>query len=164
MQDAYLGGVDTTLSGAGRVSLLEIEGLNSYYADSHMLFDVGLRIETNEVVALLGRNGAGKSTTLKTIAGEVKPRRGAIRLEGQQIAGLEPYRIAHRGVQLVPEERRIFGIDHGGGEPGAGAVSAPTRAPLDEIYGTSRACASAANPRAPSSRAASSRCWRSPAR
>ena len=55
------------------VSLLEVEGLNSYYGDSHILFDVSLRVETNEVVALLGRNGAGKSTTLKSLMGVVTP-------------------------------------------------------------------------------------------
>ncbi|MDB5883468.1 MAG: transporter ATP-binding protein, partial [Ramlibacter sp.] len=56
------------------MSLLEVKGLNSYYGDSHILFDVGLRVERNEVVALLGRNGAGKSTTLKSLMGVVTPR------------------------------------------------------------------------------------------
>jgi branched-chain amino acid transport system ATP-binding protein len=117
------------------VSLLEVDGLNSYYADSHVLFDVGLRIEANEVVALLGRNGAGKSTTLKSIAGAVKPRRGSITFDGQQIAGLEPFRIANQGVQLVPEERRIFGSITVEENLVLAAVSHPDPAPLDEIYG-----------------------------
>ena len=118
------------------MSLLEVDGLNSYYADSHVLFDVGLRIEANEVVALLGRNGAGKSTTLKSIAGAVKPRRGSITFDGQQIAGLEPFRIANQGVQLVPEERRIFGSITVEENLVLAAVSHPDPAPLDEIYGT----------------------------
>jgi branched-chain amino acid transport system ATP-binding protein len=78
------------------MSLLEVEKINSYYGDSHILFDVSLRVERNEVVALLGRNGAGKSTTLKTLMGVIRPRSGAIRLDGAPI-------------QLVPEDRRVFG-------------------------------------------------------
>ena len=91
------------------MSLLEIEGLNSYYGDSHILFDVALRVEEREVVALLGRNGAGKTTTLRSLMGVVTPQSGSIRLDGEPIAGLPPFAIARRGVQLVPEERRIFG-------------------------------------------------------
>ena len=68
------------------MSLLEVSGLNSYYADSHILFDVGLRVEKNEVVALLGRNGAGKSTTLKSIMGVVTPKSGSVKLEGVELA------------------------------------------------------------------------------
>jgi ABC-type branched-subunit amino acid transport system ATPase component len=62
------------------MSLLEVEGLNSYYGDSHILFDVSLRVEPNEVVALLGRNGAGKSTTLKSLMGVVTPKSGSVKL------------------------------------------------------------------------------------
>ncbi len=116
------------------MSVLEVQNLNSYYADSHVLFDVGLRIEMNEVVALLGRNGAGKSTTLKSIAGAVRPRRGSIRLDGDEIAGLEPFRIANRGVQLVPEERRIFGSITVEENLVLAGISHPDPAPLDEIY------------------------------
>jgi branched-chain amino acid transport system ATP-binding protein len=90
-------------------ALLEVEKINSYYGDSHILFDVSLRVEKNEVVALLGRNGAGKSTTLKSLMGVVPPRSGAIRFEGQRIDGSPPFAVARRGIQLVPEERRIFG-------------------------------------------------------
>jgi branched-chain amino acid transport system ATP-binding protein len=91
------------------MSLLEIDRINSYYGDSHILFDVSMRIEENEVVALLGRNGAGKTTTLKTLAGVVAPRSGTIRLNGLPIHGLPPFRLARNGIQLVPEERRIIG-------------------------------------------------------
>jgi branched-chain amino acid transport system ATP-binding protein len=91
------------------MSLLEVKGLNSYYGDSHILFDVDLRVEKNEVVALLGRNGAGKSTTLKSLMGVVTPRSGAIMFDGADIAGKKAHAIARAGMQLVPEERRIFG-------------------------------------------------------
>ena len=91
------------------MSLLEVKGLNSYYGDSHILFDVDLRVEKNEVVALLGRNGAGKSTMLKSLMGVVRPRAGEVILDGQNLAGQPPHRIAQAGIQLVPEDRRIFG-------------------------------------------------------
>jgi branched-chain amino acid transport system ATP-binding protein len=91
------------------MSLLEVEKINSYYGDSHILFDVSLRVERNEVVALLGRNGAGKSTTLKTLMGVIRPRSGAIRLDGAPIQHCSPHTIAGLGIQLVPEDRRVFG-------------------------------------------------------
>src|SRR5271168_488268 len=91
------------------MSLLEVEGLNSYYGDSHILFDVSLRVERNEVVALLGRNGAGKSTTLKSLIGLVRPRSGKVVLDGKETQALASHAIAALGLQLVPEERRIFG-------------------------------------------------------
>ena len=91
------------------MSLLEVSGLNSYYGDSHILFDVSLRVERHEVVALLGRNGAGKSTTLKSLMGVVTPQSGSVKLEGVELAGLKSHAIARKGMQLVHEERRIFG-------------------------------------------------------
>jgi branched-chain amino acid transport system ATP-binding protein len=91
------------------MSLLEVTGLNSYYGDSHILFDLALRVEKNEVVALLGRNGAGKTTTLMSLMGLVKPRAGSIRLDGEELAGKPAHAIARAGVQLVPENRRVFG-------------------------------------------------------
>ena len=91
------------------MSLLEVSGLNSYYSDSHILFDVALRVEQNEVVALLGRNGAGKSTTLKSLMGVVTPRTGKVVLDGVDIAGKKSHSIAQAGIQLVHEDRRIFG-------------------------------------------------------
>ena len=91
------------------MSLLEVKDLNSYYGDSHILFDVSLRVEKNEVVALLGRNGAGKSTTLKSLMGVVTPRAGSVRLDGEELAGERSHAIACAGMQLVHEERRIFG-------------------------------------------------------
>jgi len=91
------------------MSLLEVKGLNSYYGDSHILFDVSLQVERNEVVALLGHNGAGKSTTLKSLMGVVTPRTGSVLLDGMEIAGRKSHAIAQLGMQLVHEDRRIFG-------------------------------------------------------
>jgi branched-chain amino acid transport system ATP-binding protein len=91
------------------MSLLEVDKINTFYGEAHALFDVSLRVEQHEVVALLGRNGAGKSTTLNTVMGVLAPKSGAIRFGGKDIASLPPYEIARRGLQLVPEERRIIG-------------------------------------------------------
>jgi branched-chain amino acid transport system ATP-binding protein len=116
------------------MSLLEVSGLHSYYGDSHILFDVSLHVERNEVVALLGRNGAGKSTTLKSLMGVVKPRAGSVRLDGLEIAGMKSHAIARAGVQLVHEERRIFGSLTVEENLVLAALSAPQRWPLARIY------------------------------
>ena len=118
------------------MSLLEVEGLNSYYGDSHILFDVALRVDAREVVALLGRNGAGKTTTLRSLMGVVTPRSGSIRLEGEPIAGLPPFAIAKRGVQLVPEERRIFGSLNVEENLELAMLTAPNRWPIARIWET----------------------------
>jgi len=89
-------------------SLLEVDRINSYYGDSHILFDVSLDVNKNEVVALLGRNGAGKTTTLNTLIGFVRPRSGRVVLDGTPTHNLRPHAIAQLGLQLVPEGRRIF--------------------------------------------------------
>ena len=89
-------------------SLLEVDRINSYYGDSHILFDVSLDVRKNEVVALLGRNGAGKTTTLNTLIGFVRPRSGRVMLDGTPTHNLRPHAIAQLGLQLVPEGRRIF--------------------------------------------------------
>ncbi len=89
--------------------MIDAERINAYYGDSHVLFDLSIQVRDREVVALLGRNGAGKSTTLKTLAGALHPRSGTIRFKGEPIESLPSYSIARRGLQLVPEERRIFG-------------------------------------------------------
>ena len=91
------------------MSYLEIDKLNAYYGDSHVLFDVTMRVERKELVALLGRNGAGKSTTLNSLMGIVRAPSGSIRLEGQELRGAKPHVVANRGIQLVHEARRIFG-------------------------------------------------------
>jgi branched-chain amino acid transport system ATP-binding protein len=88
--------------------VLEVSGLNAFYGRAHILFDLSLETRGGEVVVLLGRNGAGKSTTLKSIIGLVRPASGRIVFEGEDIAGTSAYRIARRGIGYVPEERRIF--------------------------------------------------------
>ena len=89
-------------------AVLTVSGVNAFYGRAHILFDVGLEVRPGEVVVLLGRNGAGKSTTLKSIIGLVRPAKGSIRFADAEIAGEEPFRIARRGLGYVPEERRIF--------------------------------------------------------
>jgi branched-chain amino acid transport system ATP-binding protein len=88
--------------------LLVIEDLHAHYGKSHILHGVRLQVDAGEIVCLLGRNGVGKSTTLKTIMGLVAPSRGSVAFKGSGIAGLPPYRIARLGLGYVPEERRIF--------------------------------------------------------
>jgi branched-chain amino acid transport system ATP-binding protein len=116
------------------VSLLEVSGLNSYYGDSHILFDIGLRVEKNEVVALLGRNGAGKSTTLKSLMGVVTPRSGSVLLDGVELAGRKSHAIARVGMQLVHEERRIFGSLSVEENLVIAGLTAPERWPLARVY------------------------------
>lgn len=116
------------------MSLLEVTGLNSYYGDSHILFDVALRVERNEVVALLGRNGAGKSTALKSLMGVVTPRTGSVKLDGVEIAGKKSHAIARIGMQLVHEDRRIFGSLSVEENLLLAGLTAPKRWPLDRIY------------------------------
>ena len=116
------------------MSLLEVQSLNSYYGDSHILFDVSLRVEAHEVVALLGRNGAGKSTTLKSLMGVVKPRSGAVVFNGQDVAGKAAHAIAQAGMQLVPEERRIFGSLNVEENIVLAGLTAKSKWPLERIY------------------------------
>lgn len=88
--------------------MLEVSALNTFYGGAHILHDVALTLGGNEVLALLGRNGAGKSTTMKSIMGLVRPRSGSIRYSGAEIAGAPAYRICRLGVGYVPEDRRVF--------------------------------------------------------
>jgi branched-chain amino acid transport system ATP-binding protein len=88
--------------------LLQAIDLNTFYGSSHVLQGVSLNVADGELVALLGRNGMGKSTTLKTIMGLLKPKSGSVIFEGRNITGLAPYKTASAGIGYVPEERRIF--------------------------------------------------------
>jgi branched-chain amino acid transport system ATP-binding protein len=88
--------------------LLEVENLNAYYGESHVLQDMSVQVDQGEIVALLGRNGMGKTTTLKSIMGLVKPRSGNVIYKGENIAGYPPYKIAKAGIGYVPDERWIF--------------------------------------------------------
>jgi branched-chain amino acid transport system ATP-binding protein len=90
------------------MNLLEAQGLQTFYGKSHILHDVGLAVGEGEIVALLGRNGAGKSTTLRSLIGLTPPREGSIRVLGHDTTGWPPYKVAALGVGFVPEGRRIF--------------------------------------------------------
>jgi len=116
------------------MSLLEVTGLNSFYGDSHILFDVSLNVDRNEVVALLGRNGAGKSTTLKSLMGVVTPRAGSIVFDGAEIAGKKSHAIAQSGMQLVHEDRRIFGSLNVEENLVLASLTATKRWPLERVY------------------------------
>jgi branched-chain amino acid transport system ATP-binding protein len=116
------------------MNLLEVNALNSYYGDSHILFDLSLRVERNEVVALLGRNGAGKSTTLKSLMGVVTPRTGSVKLDGIDLAGRKSHAVAQAGMQLVHEERRIFGSLNVEENLVIAGLTASKRWPLERIY------------------------------
>jgi branched-chain amino acid transport system ATP-binding protein len=88
--------------------MLEVEEIHTFYGLSHILFGVSLSIESGKVVCLLGRNGAGKSTTLKSIIGLTPPKQGSIRFKEEEIAGKQPYMLVRKGIGYVPDERRIF--------------------------------------------------------
>jgi len=90
-------------------TLLEVSGLNTYYGASHVLRNLDFRVERGQAVGLMGRNGMGKSTLLKSIMGLVKPRSGSITFQGLPIHGQTPYAIANQGMAYVPEGRGIFG-------------------------------------------------------
>src|SRR6185436_17726690 len=116
------------------MSLLQVDRVNTYYGDSHILFDVSLRVERNEVVALLGRNGAGKSTTLKSLMGVVTPRSGSVVFDGVELAGRKSHAIAQAGMQLVHEDRRVFGSLSVEENLVLAGLTARNRWPLDRIY------------------------------
>ncbi|SDH83547.1 amino acid/amide ABC transporter ATP-binding protein 2, HAAT family [Paraburkholderia steynii] len=88
--------------------LLKVERLNAFYGRAQILFDVSFEVGRGEVVALMGRNGAGKSTTMKSIMGLMARREGAIHFDGADISALPPHRIARMGLGYVPEDRRVF--------------------------------------------------------
>jgi branched-chain amino acid transport system ATP-binding protein len=120
--------------------MLTIEGLNAHYGRAHILFDVSLTVGRGEVVALMGRNGAGKSTTLKTVMGLVRTSSGTAAFDGAPVTGEASFRICQRGLGYVPEERRIFtdltvdeNLEVGRQKPRAGAPEW-TREKLYEIF------------------------------
>ncbi len=91
------------------MALLEIENVHTYYGNIHALKGISLTVDTAEIVSLIGGNGAGKSTTLKTISGVLRPRQGTIRLAGEDLGAYKAHEIVAKGVVQVPEGRRIFG-------------------------------------------------------
>jgi branched-chain amino acid transport system ATP-binding protein len=90
------------------MALLELENVHTYYGNIHALKGVSLTVDEAEIVSLIGGNGAGKSTTLKTISGTLRPREGTIRLAGEDLAKFKPHEIVSQGVVHVPEGRRVF--------------------------------------------------------
>jgi branched-chain amino acid transport system ATP-binding protein len=91
------------------MAMLEVEGIHTYYGQIHALRDVSVTVDEGEIVTIIGANGAGKSTMLKTTSGLLKPRKGSIRLNGEELTQLRPHKIVEKGVVQVPEGRRIFG-------------------------------------------------------
>jgi branched-chain amino acid transport system ATP-binding protein len=90
------------------VRALEVQGIDVFYRDVQAVWDVSFDVEPGEIVTLVGANGAGKTTTLRTIAGLLKPRRGKIRFQGEDVTGLPPYRLVERGLVMVPEARQLW--------------------------------------------------------
>ncbi len=90
------------------MSLLELDGVETYYGESHILEGVDLEVEEGEVVALMGRNGVGKTTTLRSILQLTPPREGSIRYRGEELVGKETHEVADAGVGWIPEDRRMF--------------------------------------------------------
>jgi branched-chain amino acid transport system ATP-binding protein len=88
--------------------ILEVENIHTSYGLSRVLFGISLHVTQGEVVALLGRNGVGKTTTLRSIMGLTKPQSGSVRWKGKEIIGMQPFQIAQAGIGLVPEDRKIF--------------------------------------------------------
>ena len=88
--------------------MLEVENIHTYYGLSHILFGISFEVSRGEIVCLLGRNGAGKSTTMRSIMGLTPPRQGTIRFKGETLTGKKPYQIARLGIGYVPDTRRVF--------------------------------------------------------
>jgi branched-chain amino acid transport system ATP-binding protein len=88
--------------------VLEVADVHTYYGDSHVLHGVSLSVADGEVLTILGRNGMGKTTLIRSIIGFTPPREGTVRLKGENVAGFPPYRLVERGVALVPQGRRVF--------------------------------------------------------
>ncbi|HTD47471.1 MAG TPA: ABC transporter ATP-binding protein [bacterium] len=91
------------------MALLHLQDLHVYYGSIHALRGLSIEVDAGKIVTLIGANGAGKSTTLNTISGLLRPRRGSVRLEGEDLTGVPPHEIVFKGVVQVPEGRRIFG-------------------------------------------------------
>ncbi|HXA98428.1 MAG TPA: ABC transporter ATP-binding protein [Candidatus Dormibacteraeota bacterium] len=119
--------------------MLHLSEVHAYYGKSHILHGISVVVKPGEVVGLLGRNGVGKSTTLKSVMGLVRPSQGRITFEDRDITGLAPHRVAHLGIAYVPEDRRIFrllsvlenlrtGLDR------PGVTEARRAALLDKVY------------------------------
>ena len=122
------------VNGSNGKEVLRLKGLHAYYGESHILHGIDLHVNTGELVTLLGRNGAGRSTTLKAILGLVGKRTGSIQFNGQEVTGLAPHRIARLGVGFCPEERGIFAGLSTEENLLLPPIVAPGGMTLDEIY------------------------------
>jgi branched-chain amino acid transport system ATP-binding protein len=121
--------------------MLTLDNVHTHYGKSHILHGVSIDVQAGEVVGLLGRNGVGKSTTLKTVMGLVRPSEGTVTFEGRQIGGMAPHHLAHLGIAWVPEDRRIFRLltvmeNLRTGLERAGMTEAKRQAMLDKVYGS----------------------------
>ena len=119
--------------------MLTLDNVHTHYGKSHILHGVSIDVQAGEVVGLLGRNGVGKSTTLKTVMGLVRPSEGTVTFEGRQIGGTAPHHLAHLGIAWVPEDRRIFRLltvmeNLRTGLERAGMNEAKRQALLDKVY------------------------------
>ena len=114
--------------------MLTIDNLDVFYGESQILHDLNLQVNAGELVCLIGRNGAGKSTTLKSLIGVVQPRTGTVTLDGVAVQGMHPHAIAALGLQLVPEERRIFGSLNVEENLILAGLTAKTRWPLERVW------------------------------
>jgi branched-chain amino acid transport system ATP-binding protein len=147
--------------------VVQVEDLDVYYGTSQILFGVGLSVRPGETMALLGRNGAGKSTTMKAIMGLAPARRGKVMLHGRVVSGLAPHHIARACLGFVPEDRQIF-PDHTvednlviGRKKGAGGEDEWSINRVYDVFPLLSRCATGSRA---GYRAASNRCWRSRAR
>ncbi|MDB5957865.1 MAG: putative type branched chain amino acid transport system, ATP-binding component [Ramlibacter sp.] len=130
-------GAPTSLRGSGgggAAEMLRIEGLNAWYGESHILHGVDVTVQEGEVVCLLGRNGAGRTTTLRAIVGLTGARKGSIRIRGQEAIKLPPHRVARLGVGYCPEERGIFSTLSTEENLRLPPVTAQGGMSIDEIY------------------------------
>jgi branched-chain amino acid transport system ATP-binding protein len=121
--------------------MLTLENVHTHYGKSHILHGVSIDVQPGEVVGLLGRNGVGKSTTLKTVMGLVRPSEGTVTFEGKQIGGMASHHVAHLGIAWVPEDRRIFRLltvmeNLRTGLERAVVTEAKRKALLDKVYGS----------------------------
>jgi len=119
--------------------MLTLDNVHTHYGKSHILHGVSIDVQPGEVVGLLGRNGVGKSTTLKTVMGLVRPSEGTVTFEGKQVGGMAPHHLAHLGIAWVPEDRRIFRLltvmeNLRTGLERAGMTDAKRQAMLDKVY------------------------------
>jgi branched-chain amino acid transport system ATP-binding protein len=119
--------------------MLTLDNVHTYYGKSHILHGVSIEVQPGEVVGLLGRNGVGKSTTLKTVMGLVRPSEGTVTFEGKQVGGMAPHHLAHLGIAWVPEDRRIFRLltvmeNLRTGLERAGMTEAKRQVMLDKVY------------------------------